>query len=61
MIQYAINGDPDQTPHNVASDQGLHCLLSEWSIKTVSARKTGKNIVPLIRVGKSINGPAKFE
>ena len=22
------NADPDQTPHNVASDQGLHCLLT---------------------------------
>ena len=37
MIQYAINGDPDQTPYNVASDQGLHCLLSEWSIKKLSS------------------------
>ena len=24
---------PDQTPHNVASDQGLHCLLTGFSIK----------------------------
>ena len=24
--------DPDQTPQNVASDQGLHCLLTECSI-----------------------------
>ena len=23
----ANNVDPDETPHNVASDQGLHCLL----------------------------------
>ena len=22
----ANSGDPDQTPHSVASDQGLHCL-----------------------------------
>ena len=26
--------DPDQTPHYVASDQGLYYLLSEFSIKT---------------------------
>ena len=25
--------DPDQMPHNVASDQGLHCLLTGFSIK----------------------------
>ena len=25
--------DPDQTPQNVASDQGLHCLLTECSVK----------------------------
>ena len=25
--------DPDQTPQNAASDQGLHCLLLEFSIK----------------------------
>ena len=23
---FANSGDPDQTPHSVASDQGLHCL-----------------------------------
>ena len=23
---FANSGDPDQTPHPVASDQGLHCL-----------------------------------
>ena len=23
---FAISGDPDQTPHSVASDLGLHCL-----------------------------------
>ena len=26
---YANSANPDQTPHNVASDQGLHCLLTE--------------------------------
>ena len=25
--------DPDQTAHNVASGQGLHCLLTGFSIK----------------------------
>ena len=25
-ILFANNVDPDQMPHNVASDQGLHCL-----------------------------------
>ena len=25
--------DPDQTPHNAASDQGVHCLLTECSIR----------------------------
>ena len=24
---YANGGDPDQTPHSVPSDLGLHCLL----------------------------------
>ena len=29
----ANSADPDQTPHNVASDQDLHCLLTGFSIK----------------------------
>ena len=33
------SADPDQTPHNVASDQDLHCLLTGFSIKT---RKKGQ-------------------
>ena len=28
----ANSAGPDQTPHNVASDQGLHCLLTGLSI-----------------------------
>ena len=28
------SGDPDQTPQNAASGQGLHCLFTECSIKT---------------------------
>ena len=29
----ANSEDPDQKPHNAVSDQGLHCLLTECSIK----------------------------
>ena len=29
---WANSADPDQTPHNVASDQVLHCLLTGVSI-----------------------------
>ena len=29
----ANSADPDQTPQNTASDQGLHCLLTYCSIK----------------------------
>ena len=29
----ANSADPDQMPHNVASDQGLQCLLLGFSIK----------------------------
>ena len=30
---YANSDDPNQTPQNAASDQGLHCLLTKWYIK----------------------------
>ena len=30
---YANSANPDQTPQNAASDPGLHCLLTENSIK----------------------------
>ena len=33
LATYAKSADPDQTPHNAASDQDLHCLLIEFSIK----------------------------
>ena len=33
IVGYANSADPDQTPQSVASDQGLHCLLTECSIK----------------------------
>ena len=29
----ANSADPDQTPQNAASDQGLHCLLAGISIR----------------------------
>ena len=32
----ANSADPDQMPHNVASDHGLHCLLTEVSIKNIT-------------------------
>ena len=31
----ANSADPDQMPHNVASDQGLQCLLTGFSIKNL--------------------------
>ena len=30
---YVNSAYPDQTPQNAASDQGLHCLLTECPIK----------------------------
>ena len=29
----ATSADPDQTPHDVVSDQDVHCLLKGFSIK----------------------------
>ena len=45
---YANIADPDQMPHNVASDQGLHCLLTGFTIKnrikgTKKKKKKKKN------------------
>ena len=34
MGSWTNSADPDQTPHNVASDQGLHCLPTGFSIKS---------------------------
>ena len=33
---FANRGDPDQMPHSMASDLGLHCLLGMllWGIQT---------------------------
>ena len=33
--------DPDQMPYHVASDQGLHCLLTGLSIKNRIKAKSG--------------------
>ena len=35
--------DPDQTLQNEASDQGLHCLLTEYSIKIWKKWKKNTN------------------
>ena len=32
-ISLAYSANPDQMPQNAASDQGLHCLLTECSVK----------------------------
>ena len=32
---YVNSADPDQMPQNVASDQGLHCLLTECPIMSI--------------------------
>ena len=36
MIElFANSGDPDQTPHSVASDLGLHCLpVTRWGLQS---------------------------
>ena len=33
------SADPDQTPQNAASDQGLHCLLIDCSIRILIKMK----------------------
>ena len=33
------SADPEQTPQNMASDQGLHCLLTECPIKMLLKMK----------------------
>ena len=35
----ASSADPDRISHNVVSDQDLHCLLTEWSIKILIKMK----------------------
>ena len=40
---YANSAEPDQMPHNVASDQGLHCLLTGFSIKNRIKAQNGPN------------------
>ena len=36
---YANSVDPDQTPQNRASDQGLHCLTSSTILDTSTGSK----------------------
>ena len=58
----ANSADPDQSPHNVVSNQDLHCLLSECSVKIKKKKekispntpKIGRRIILLITEGKSI-------
>ena len=54
----ANSADPDQMPHNTASDQGLQCLLTtkleEWKIQPCSLPKIGNRPVLLIRVVQAI-------
>ena len=64
---FANSGDPDQMPHSVASDLGLHCLpvilLGVFSlIGLMSFRKIlfnyfemSKIMAPLIALLKSLN------
>ena len=49
MVQlFANSGDPDQTPQNVASDLGLHCLpvtrLGISSLQWVKSYSVSTNI-----------------
>ena len=53
--------EPDQSPHIAASDQVIHCLLTECSIririkmKNITQQPLKRNgLVHLIRVGGSI-------
>ena len=39
----ANSADPDQTSHNVASDQSLYCLLTGFSIKNRIKRQNRPN------------------
>ena len=40
----ANKADPDQTPQNESSDQGLNCLLKEFNIKMLN--KNEKKYLP---------------
>ena len=49
---FANSGDPDQTPHFVASELGLHCLpITLVQISPLQWVK-GKNLLPLFSEGK---------
>ena len=45
---YINSGDPDKTPQNAASEQGLHCLLTECSICGETFKYNTKKITILI-------------
>ena len=55
----AYSAEPDQTPQNAASDQGLHCLLTKLSISKhtkilPNIPRIGNGLLLLIWVGKPI-------
>ena len=56
----ANSADPVQMPQNAASDQDLHCLLTEISVKSAvkienppEKPKTRNGIIQMIRMDKS--------
>ena len=44
---WANSADPDQTPHNVVSDQDLHCLLTECYVKILKKKISKYQPLPL--------------
>ena len=44
FVTYANGADPVQMPQNAASDQGLHCLLTEISMQnTIEMKLSARN------------------
>ena len=56
----ANSTDPDQTPYNVVSDQGLHCLLTECSIKILGLFKDFVTVYKNYKLMKNIDLPVKI-
>ena len=61
MGHYANSADPDQMPQSMSADQGLHCFLTERSMKIwieflipPNNPSNGNGLIQLIRAGKSI-------
>ena len=59
MGTQANSADPDQTPHNAASDQGLHCLLTAiFVLNQINLKKytlyplSSKWTLPIYKSGK---------